>query len=101
VVITSEQYVWLAYPACNTPHYVTKIDVTVQGNPIQISTGTPALAAIDTGTTLIGGPSRDVRNIWAGVPGSRALTGDLAGFYTFRKHFRLPSRIQYILLTVD
>jgi len=42
------------------------------------------LAAIDTGSTLIGGPSAAVSAIYAQIPGSQPLTGNLAGFYGFR-----------------
>jgi cathepsin D len=52
---------------------------------VQIATGSQALSAIDTGTTLIGGPSTDVQNIWAQVPGSAPLTGNMQGFYGFRE----------------
>jgi cathepsin D len=51
---------------------------------VPIATGNSALSAIDTGTTLIGGPSTDVANIWAAVPGSTALGGQMTGFYGFR-----------------
>jgi cathepsin D len=61
--------------------------VTVQGNNVTIATGDAALAAIDTGTTLIGGPSADVRSIWAKVQGSRPLDGELEGYYSFRAPF--------------
>ncbi|TEB37333.1 acid protease [Coprinellus micaceus] len=37
--------------------------VTVQGSPVSIAGGSSALSAIDTGTTLIGGPSDDVARI--------------------------------------
>lgn len=60
------------------------LDVTVQGNNIAIATGNSAVAAIDTGTTLIGGPSVDVRSIWAAVQGSQPMDGDMQGFYSFR-----------------
>jgi cathepsin D len=56
--------------------------VTVNGSPISVQTGTSALAAIDTGTTLIGGPSADVAKIWAAVPGANASTEN-QGFYQF------------------
>jgi cathepsin D len=42
------------------------------------------MSAIDTGTTLIGGPTTDVQNIWAQVPGSTAMGGSMTGFYEFR-----------------
>lgn len=57
--------------------------VTVQGKNVKIATGNAAMSAIDTGTTLIGGPTTDVKNIWAAVPGSSPLSGNLAGFYAF------------------
>jgi cathepsin D len=60
--------------------------VTVQGTQVQISTGNASMAIIALGSTYISGPSQDVRNIWAAVPGSQALTGNLTGFYSFRKH---------------
>lgn len=41
------------------------------------------VAAIDTGTTLIGGPSAAVQAIYAQIPGSQQLSGNLAGFYGF------------------
>ncbi|EGO00413.1 hypothetical protein SERLA73DRAFT_180992 [Serpula lacrymans var. lacrymans S7.3] len=59
--------------------------VTVQGNTVGISTGTTSYAAIDTGTTLVGGPSTDVKSIWAEITGSQALspTGQYAGMYSY------------------
>ncbi|THH14900.1 hypothetical protein EW146_g5492 [Bondarzewia mesenterica] len=60
----------------------TVSSVTVNSNSVSIGAGS-ALAAIDTGTTLIGGPSDAVANIWAAVPGSQALTGSMAGFFAF------------------
>lgn len=59
------------------------IGVTVQGNSVPITTGNSALAAIDTGTTLIGGPTNDVRAIWNAVGGT-AIQGT-PGFFQFRK----------------
>lgn len=59
----------------------SELDITVQGKNVQIAAGN---AAIDTGTTLIGGPSADVQNIWAAVPNSQPMDGSLQGFYGFR-----------------
>lgn len=59
------------------------IAITVNGKSVTLpSTGNTA--AIDTGTTLIGGPSTSVAAVYAQIPGSQALGGNLAGFYTFR-----------------
>jgi cathepsin D len=58
----------------------------VQGQSVQITTGNAALVVIDTGSTLIGGPTADVKAIWAAVPGSAAVVDpQLEGFFSFRK----------------
>ena len=57
----------------------------MQGNSVSIPTGSSALSAIDTGTTLIGGPSDAVQAVWAAVNGSQALKGNMEGFFAFRK----------------
>ena len=61
------------------------VGATVQGNPVTIPTGDAALSAIDTGTTLIGGPSDAVRAIYEAIPGS-AEVSSMQGFYAFREH---------------
>ena len=58
--------------------------ITVAGKSVTLSTGDAALSAIDTGTTLIGGPAADVRNFWANVQGSQALSGQNKGYYSYR-----------------
>jgi cathepsin D len=40
-------------------------------------------AAIDTGTTLVGGPSDAIASIFAQIPNSQPGTGDLSGYYTY------------------
>lgn len=50
---------------------------------MKISTGSNAVSAIDTGTTLIGGPTADVAAFYAAIPNSAASTHS-AGFFTFR-----------------
>jgi cathepsin D len=65
-------------------------EVTVQGTPLKIATGNDALAAIDTGTTLIGGPTTDVENLWAQVKGSAKIP-NMPGFFQFRASFLSPS----------
>ncbi|KAJ7879486.1 aspartic peptidase A1 [Mycena olivaceomarginata] len=57
-------------------------EVTVQGTPLKIATGNDALAAIDTGTTLIGGPTTDVENLWAQIKGSAKIPS-MPGFFQF------------------
>jgi len=60
--------------------------ITVQGKSINITTGDAALAVIDIGTTLIGGPSSDVNAIWSSIPGSKEESdsdGTPSGFFSF------------------
>ncbi|KAJ7162217.1 aspartyl protease [Mycena filopes] len=57
--------------------------VTVQGQNIPVATGDAALAAIDTGTTLIGGPTEDVNAIWAAVPGATKIGPTMPGYFQF------------------
>ena len=67
-------------------HEGWQLAVTVNGQNVQIPTGPQSLAAIDTGTTLVGGPSEAVQNIFASIPGHQPLDGDLQGFYAFRMY---------------
>ncbi|KAI0759859.1 acid protease [Trametes elegans] len=55
---------------------------TVQGKSVTIPSGDAALSAIDTGTTLVGGPSDAVAAIYAAVPGSSPVPS-MQGFYQF------------------
>lgn len=61
---------------------ISIIAVAVNGKTVTLPSGN--LAAIDTGTTLIGGPSAAVSAIYAQIPGSQQMAGNLAGFYGFR-----------------
>jgi len=56
--------------------------ITVQGTPVPITKG-ETLSAIDTGTTLVGGPADMIAAIYKQIPGSQAGTGDLDGYYTY------------------
>lgn len=75
---------YINLPSGSTPSYWLQqvSTVTVQGKTIQISSS-QGLAAIDTGTTLIGAPTSIVSEIWSAVPGAEALTGQYAGMYAF------------------
>jgi hypothetical protein len=52
----------------------------MQGKTVSLS---GVQAAIDTGTTLIGGPEADVQAIYANIPGSRRMTGVYAGYFEY------------------
>ncbi|KIK81195.1 hypothetical protein PAXRUDRAFT_199653 [Paxillus rubicundulus Ve08.2h10] len=68
-----------------TPSYwlLPMTELTVQGNAISIPTGSASYSAIDTGTTLIGGPSNVIQVIYAQIPGSQPGTGNWEGYYTY------------------
>lgn len=62
---------------------ITYVAVTVQGNSVAVGSGSSAYAAIDTGTTLIGGPASEIAAIFAQIPGSAVASGDYEGYYTY------------------
>ena len=59
----------------------------MNGKSVSLPSGDLAVAAIDTGTTLIGGPTAAVDAVWGAVPGSEALGGNLTGYFAFRTFF--------------
>ncbi|KAI0083754.1 aspartic peptidase domain-containing protein [Irpex rosettiformis] len=67
-----------------TPSYwnLGVASVTVQGSPIDLSLG-GTVAAVDTGTTLVGGPANVISELYQSIPGSSAGTGNLTGYYTY------------------
>ncbi|KAK7043133.1 hypothetical protein VNI00_008487 [Paramarasmius palmivorus] len=56
--------------------------LTLNNRSIAIQSGNAALSAIDTGTTLIGGPTQDVEAFWNAVDGSQQVLG-MEGFWSF------------------
>lgn len=52
-------------------------------NGTNITGVTSPLVAIDTGTTLIGGPSANIKSLYAGIPGALAATGAYTGASSF------------------
>jgi len=57
--------------------------MTVQGNGVTLPTGTDSYSAIDTGTTLVGGPTSAIQAIFAQIPGSAPASGNYEGYYTY------------------
>ncbi|KAJ8473597.1 hypothetical protein ONZ45_g16240 [Pleurotus djamor] len=55
--------------------------LSAQGSAATIPSN--GLAAIDTGTTLVGGPTDAVESLFAQIPNSRALTGQMEGYYSY------------------
>lgn len=64
--------------------------LTVQGNSVTVGSGKSGYSAIDTGTTLIGGPQDVIAEIYANIPDSAPGTGNYEGYYTYRESRPLP-----------
>ncbi|KAH8111057.1 acid protease [Phellopilus nigrolimitatus] len=57
--------------------------LTVQGSSVTLPSGSSSYAAIDTGTTLVGGPSSVISAFYAQIPGATAGTGNYQGYYIY------------------
>jgi cathepsin D len=55
----------------------------VNGNTVPLRAGSGSNAAIDTGTTLVGGPPAQIAALYAQIPGSAKGTGELEGYWTY------------------
>ncbi|WWC59467.1 uncharacterized protein I303_102023 [Kwoniella dejecticola CBS 10117] len=55
--------------------------MTMQGETVSL--GSSNMAAIDTGTTLIGGPESIITAIYANIPGSQRMTGSYAPYFAY------------------
>ncbi len=62
------------------------IAITVQGQTLSLSENSQSFAAIDTGTTLVGGPDSLVQQLYSAIPGSAPGTGNYEGYYTYRAY---------------
>ncbi|KAF9232681.1 aspartic peptidase domain-containing protein [Melanogaster broomeanus] len=83
-------------PSGSTPSYWLQqvSSITVQGKSISVASSS-GLAAIDTGTTLIGAPSSIAASFWSNVPNSEALTGQYEGLYAFPCTTTVSSSISF------
>ena len=63
----------------------------MNGQNVSVPGGDLALAMIDTGTSLIGGPTAAVEAIWGAVPGSEPFGGGAFSFRTFFSSLPSPS----------
>jgi len=59
-------------------------NLTVNSNSVSLPSGQSSYAAIDTGTTLIGGPAAQVAAVYAQIPNSVAGTGNYESYYLYR-----------------
>jgi len=75
---------FLNFPSGTQPSFwlLSVSQLNVNGKSVAITTGDSAVAAIDTGTTLIGGPTNDVAAFWNLVPNSGPIQ-NMPGFFAF------------------
>ncbi|EPQ51649.1 acid protease [Gloeophyllum trabeum ATCC 11539] len=70
--------------------------LTVQGKSISLPTsGSNQYAAIDTGTTLIGGPSDLVQSLYSNIDGAQAGTGSWEGYWFYPCSTSVSSSISF------
>ncbi|KAL6299535.1 aspartic peptidase domain-containing protein [Sparassis latifolia] len=71
-------------PSGETGYWMQQLTgLTSQGKNVTLPSGSSSFAAIDTGTTLVGGPASVIAAIYAEIPGSAPGTGNLQNFYTY------------------
>jgi len=80
------------YQTVDTTAYwtLTLSGLTVNSNSVTLPSASSSQAAIDTGTTLVGGPSSVISALYAQIPGSSPGTGNYQGYYIYRAHSLLP-----------
>jgi cathepsin D len=71
---------------------LTYLGLAVGNVSITLPSGSDSYGAIDTGTTLIGGPPALIDQIAAQVPGSTPGTGDYRDYFFYRTstHYSIP-----------
>jgi cathepsin D len=65
----------------------------VNGNSVSTDNFQPA--AIDTGTTLVAGPTSVIQNIYSQIPGSAPFS-ESEGFFTYRKSIYYKNQVRYV-----
>ena len=83
-------------------YWAIKLDaVSVDGELVDGSEGNSA--AVDTGTSLIGGPAAVVRKLFSKVPGARPGSGVYRGYYTYpcKSSFNLTLSVGGQIYTID
>lgn len=69
---------------CLAPSHACASISGITVNEKNVTLPSSGVAAIDTGTTFIGGPAAGVSAIYAQIPDSQPLSGGPAGLYGFR-----------------
>lgn len=75
-------------------------ELTVHGSSVSLPSGSASFAAIDTGTTLVGGPSSVIQSLYAQIPGSQPGTGNWQNYFTYRTYIAVEP-ITYLLDDAD
>ena len=73
--------------------------LTVQGNSVTLASGKNSYSAIDTGTTLVGGPQDAITAIYSNIPNSEPGTGDFEGYYTYREPSSLSQSESVLIIS--
>ncbi|KAJ3557477.1 hypothetical protein NP233_g11731 [Leucocoprinus birnbaumii] len=74
---------YVALPSQGTYWILPLSNLLVNGNSVSVPSGRASYAAIDTGTTLVGGPSEAVQSIFEQIPGAQAGSGNFEGYYVY------------------
>ncbi|KAF8609037.1 acid protease [Ceratobasidium sp. AG-I] len=89
-------YVGLTYPSNPTFWAIPIQRITVNGHEVAASnSSSSALAAIDTATSLIGGPPDVVKKLYAAVPKAKRGNGTLEGFWTYPCSYKVALTINF------
>lgn len=73
--------------------------LSVQGT--QVALGQATQVAVDTGTTLIGGPAEAVAALYAAIPGSRAMSGNYENYYEYPCSTSIDLQITFGEFTIN
>ena len=74
--------------------------LSANGASVELPAGSASYAAIDTGTSLVIGPTAGIEALYSQIPGSEALSGQNEGYWAYRTSRRpLPPHNDEQLLT--
>ncbi|CAH7685226.1 aspartic peptidase domain-containing protein [Phakopsora pachyrhizi] len=83
-IAPGESINYVAVPNGLQSYWLIPMDgLEVNGVSVDISHQNTNNVAIDTGTTLIGGPADEVKEFYKNVPGSTPATGSYQGYYSY------------------
>jgi len=89
---------YIDLPSASEYWEIPMASMSMQGSDINM--GGAVAAAIDTGTTLIGGPSDVVAAIYAAIPGAKQMTGSYANYYEYPCSTSINYKITFGTFTI-